>query len=332
MTRTTARGSVGDVRPHDHEEHPMTPRSVPFTDRLSRRGFLIGAAATGLLAACGSDSTSDPALGSPDDIADPTADDGSAAASTYTIVQRFPQNVQEPGPVRLPMSLGTAQGQLVQDGPDTLGAQVTDVDGAPLGERISAVRRDVEPGPYYAFRTEIDTPGVYYLVVDGGPAQGAAFQIMEPGTVTVPGPGQPLPPFDTPTFDDARGVDPVCTRTPEPCPFHDVTLAEAIESGAESGKGVVYLVGTPAFCQTGTCAPALESIIDLQSEYVDRFTFVHAEVYTDNTATTPAPAVDAAGLTYEPALFITDATGTVVERLDAVWNETELAEVLDAVS
>ena len=49
-------------------------------------------------------------------------------------------------------------------------------------------------------------------------------------------------------------------------------------------------------------------------------------------ATTPAPAVDAAGLTYEPALFITDATGTVVERLDAVWNETELAEVLDAVS
>jgi hypothetical protein len=312
----------------------MSPRSVPFTDRLSRRGFLIGAAATGVLAACGSDSTADPALGSPDDIADPTdppAGDA-AAASTYTIVQRFPQNVQEPGPLRLPMSLGTDQGRLVQDGPDILGAQVTDVDGAPLGERLSAARRDVEPGPYYDFRAEIDTPGVYYLVVDGGPVQGAAFQVMEPGTVTVPGPGQPLPPFDTPTIDDPRGVDPVCTRTPEPCPFHDVTLAEALESGAESGKGVVYLVGTPAFCQTGTCAPALESIIDLQAEYADRYTFVHAEVYTDNTATTPAPAVDAAGLTYEPALFITDAAGTVVERLDAVWNGAELAEVLDALA
>jgi hypothetical protein len=59
--------------------------------------------------------------------------------------------------------------------------------------------------------------------------------------------------------------------------------------------------------------------------------FVHAEVYTDDTATTPAPAVDAAGLTYEPALFITDATGTVVQRLDAVWNEEELLEVLDGV-
>jgi hypothetical protein len=37
-------------------------------------------------------------------------------------------------------------------------------------------------------------------------------------------------------------------------------------------------------------------------------------------------------LTYEPALFITDATGMVVERLDAVWNEAELTDVLDSIS
>ena len=229
--------------------------------------------------------------------------------------------------MRLPISLATSAGSLVQDGPATLGAQVTDIDGTPLGDRITANRRDVSPGPYYDFRADVDQAGVYYLVVDGGPSQGAAFQVMEAGTVTVPGPGRPLPPFDTPTFDDARGVDPVCTREPEPCPFHDHTLTEALASG----KGVVYLVGTPAFCQTGSCAPALESIIDIHEDFADRYVFVHAEVYTDNTATTPAPAVDAAGLTYEPALFITDATGTVVERLDAVWNEEELLEVLDSI-
>jgi hypothetical protein len=243
-------------------------------------------------------------------------------------VQRFPQNVQEPGLVRLPMSLGTDTGGLVQDGPTSLGAQVTDVDGNPIGDRLTAARRDVEPGPYYGFRTEVAAPGVYYLVVDGGPEQGAAFQVMEPGTVAVPGPGRPLPPFDTPTVDDARGVELVCTRNPEPCPFHELTLTEALASG----KGVVYLVGTPAFCSTGTCAPALESIIDLRDAYADRYEFVHAEVYTDDTATTAAPAVAAVNLTYEPALFITDASGTVVERLDAVWDETELGEVLDRVS
>jgi hypothetical protein len=299
------------------------PTVQQLTDRLSRRGFLLGVAATGVLAACGSEASSSSTSGSDVPVVSDQVESG-----TYTIAQRFPPNVQGPGTLRLPISLATGTGALIQDGPATLGAQVTDIDGKPLGDRISASRRDVSPGPYYDFRTDVAEAGVYYLVVDGGPPQGAAFQVMEPGTVTVPGPGQALPPFDTPTFDDARDVDPVCTRDPEPCPFHDLTLTEALASG----KGVVYLVGTPAFCQTGSCAPALESIIDIHEDFADQYVFVHAEVYTDNTATIPAPAVDAAGLTYEPALFITDATGTVVERLDAVWNGEELLEVLNGIS
>jgi hypothetical protein len=298
------------------------PARSPRGVRISRRGFLIGAAATGVLAACGSDDGSSSA-DTLEEIVDPPDEPG-----TWTLVQRFPQNVQEPGLLRLPISLGTATGALVQDGPDLLGAFVTDVDGNRLGEPVDARRRDVAPGPYYDFRVEITEPGFYYLVVDGGPADGAAFQVMEPGTVPVPGRGQPLPPFDTPTVDDSRGVEILCTREPEPCPYHDRTLTEALASGL----GVVYLVGTPAFCSTGTCAPALESIIELQPDYADRYVFVHAEVYTDDTATTPAPAVDALGLTYEPVLFVTDAAGTVVERLDAVWDSTELAEVLDGAA
>jgi hypothetical protein len=299
----------------------MPPRRPGLDSRLSRRGFLVGAAATGVLVACGSDDAGTTASGPV-----PTSG-GDVADGTYTLVQRFPQNVQEPGRLRLPMSLATADGRLLQEVPATLGAQVRDADGQPLGERISAVRREVAPGPYFDFRTEIDAPGIYYLVVDGGPADGAAFQVMEPGSVAVAGPGDPVPPFDTPTADDPRGVDPICTRTPDPCPFHDVTLTEALASGP-----VVYLVGTPAFCQTGTCAPALESLIELQGRFGEQFTFVHAEVYTDGTATTVAPAVSAASLSYEPALFITDASGIVIERLDAVWDTSELAEVLERAS
>jgi hypothetical protein len=293
-----------------------------LTDHLSRRGFLLGVAASGLLVACGSDSTATGGTSAPAPGSSPSESDG-----IYTIAQRFPPNVQVPGPVRLPISLASSDGTLIQDGPETLSAQVTDIDSKPIGDPITAIRRDVSPGPYYAFRTDVAAAGVYYLVVDGGPSQGAAFQIMDPAQVTVAGPGQPLPPFDTPTFDDARGVDPVCTREPA-CPFHDLTLTEALQSG----KGVIYLVGTPAFCQTGSCAPALESVIDVQDRFADKYHFVHAEVYTDNTATTAAPAIAAAGLTYEPVLFIADATGTVLERLDAVWNEAELLEVLTAVT
>ena len=33
-------------------------------------------------------------------------------------------------------------------------------------------------------------------------------------------------------------------------------------------------------------------------------------------------------MTYEPALFITNTEGTIIERLDAVFDEVELRELL----
>jgi hypothetical protein len=300
---------------------------------VSRRTVLIGAAASALLAACGSgdDGSTGSGNSTPDEaVPSETGVDAfpSIPFGTFVLAQRFPQDVQEPGLQRLPISLATADGQIVSDGPQELNAEILDVDGAPLGFSISAVRRDLESGSYYSFRVPIESPGFYFLVVEGGPADGAAFQVMEPGSVAVPGPGDEMPPFDTPTVDDNRGVDPICTRTPEACPFHDVTLTDALLAGMP----VVYLIGTPAFCQTGTCAPALESMIDVQDRFGDAFTWIHAEVYTDNTATTPTDAVDAASLTFEPALFIISADGTVTERLDAIWDETELVEVLERAS
>ena len=291
---------------------------------------MAGIAATGMLAACGSgdDATSvseAPNADSPTGTAITGETASGLAFGTYVLAQRFPQDVQGPGLLRLPISLASADGRLVSDGPDTLRAEVHDIDDQSLDISISAVRRDLVSGPYYSFRVPMETPGFYYLVIEGGPEGGAAFQVMEPGTVAVPGPGDPMPPFDTPTLGDSRGVDPICTRQPEPCPFHDVTLTEALATG----KPVAYLIGTPAFCQTGTCAPALESMISVQDRFGDTFTWVHAEVFTDNTATVPTDAVGAAELQFEPALFVIGADGNVIERIDAVWDETELVEVLE---
>ena len=291
---------------------------------------MAGVAATGVLAACGSGDEGSPGSESQNsDAPDGTATTGETASGlafgTYVLAQRFPQDVQGPGLLRLPISLASADGSLVSDGPETLRAEVHDIDDQPLGISISAVRRDLVPSSYYSFRVPMEAPGFYFLVVEGGPEGGAAFQVMEPGTVAVPGPGDPMPPFDTPTSGDGRGVDPICTRQPGPCPFHAVTLTEALGAG----KPVAYLIGTPAFCQTGTCAPALESMINVQGRFGNTFTWVHAEVFTDNTATVPSDAVGAAELQFEPALFVIGADGNVIERIDAVWDETELVEVLE---
>ena len=45
-------------------------------------------------------------------------------------------------------------------------------------------------------------------------------------------------------------------------------------------------------CQTGICGPVLDVMIDVAADYPD-LQFIHAEVYTDNTATNAAPAVSA---------------------------------------
>lgn len=283
--------------------------TLPPTTRfgIDRRTFLLGTAAVGFAAACGGETSS-----------------STTTADPFAIVQRFPSDVAVPGEIRLPFSLAQAA-EFISDGPSELAAQIVDLDGDTVGDSITAVRRDITPSSYYAFRTTIDTPGIYAIKIDGGPPDGANFQVMERDQVTIPRPGDPLPAFDTPTVDDPAGVDPICTREPA-CSLHAVTLTEALESG----KSVGYFIGTPAFCQTGTCAPALETLLAVAPDYEDDFVFVHAEVWKDLSATEVTPAVDAMGITFEPTLILTDTDGTVIERIDGLWDVTELRERLDA--
>lgn len=252
--------------------------------------------------------------------------DGSALGPGAILAARWIPTELGPGSQRLPVSVGDPSG-LTQDGPDRLVADVISLaDDSVVTSRLVADRRSLGDGtiPFWTFRTSLTEPGFYALVVDGGPPEGAAFQIHDPEDLLVNRAGDLLDGFDTPTFDDSRGVDVLCTRQPEPCPFHELTLSEALTTG----KPVVYLVGTPAHCQTGVCGPVLDQLMDLATEVGDSAVFVHADVYADVAATTPAPAVTAAKLTFEPALFVTDASGRVVERLDAVWDTAEVRALL----
>jgi hypothetical protein len=283
---------------------------------LDRRRFLFlsaGAAAGVLLAGCGS-SPSGPLAGLDGDL---------------QVVKRFPSDALVPGRVRLAVSLADSSGILGADGrvrlPRRLTASVVDtVTGATVvSGLVAALHSEGLEQPYWLFEVEIDTMGTFLLDIDDAPDGQAGFQLMDPSLVSVPVVGSALPPVDTPTVRDSRGVDPLCTRSGGPCPFHDITLAEALATG----RPVAYLVGTPAFCSTGTCAPALDFLVERANGGGDTV-FVHADIYTDSTATKVSPAVEAYGLTYEPVLFVTDATGIVRHRLDIVYDLAELRAVL----
>ena len=297
---------------------------------ISRRTFIsrslgvIGATSTvglsSLLAGCSGSSRS-------------TTTDSVLGLSDLQLVQRFPQ-VLVPGNVRLPFSLANQAGLLTTESgldlPTTLTAILINADTQEVvAESLSADRHDTGLTiPYWPFRVDIDKPGIYTLIVDGGPAEGAAIQVLNATEVLIPLVGSQLPGFDTPTFDDHRGVEPVCTRTPEPCEFHNITLNEALALK----KPIAYLVGTPAHCSTGTCAPALEALITVKNSIGDAMTFLHAEIYTDDKATTVAPAVVALKMEYEPAIYITDASGIIIERFDAIFDADEINAAIAALN
>jgi len=297
---------------------------------ISRRTFItgslgvIGATSTvgvsSLLAGCSGESTA-------------TTSESGAALGDFQLVQRFPQ-VLVPGNVRLPISLANQAGLLTTESgvdlPATLTAQLINADTQEVvAESLSADRHDTGLTiPYWPFRVDIDKPGIYTLIVDGGPAEGAAIQVLNATEVLIPLVGSQLPGFDTPTVDDHRGVEPVCTRTPEPCEFHNITLNEALALK----KPIAYLVGTPAHCSTGTCAPALEALITVRKSIGDAMTFLHAEIYTDDKATTVAPAVVALKMEYEPTIYITDASGKIIERFDAVFDADEINAAIAALN
>ena len=297
-------------------------------NQISRRRFIYGSIGTvgsalTLLNACGANDSA---------IKDSAQDSDQQSTKDLQLVQRFPQ-VLVPGNIRLPISLAFSSGIISSssdfDFPKTLSAKVVDLStDKVIIENTSAVLHGAEISlPYYPFQVTLESPGNYSLIVSGGPPEGTAFSVLERALVLVPGVGDLLPGFDTPTFGDHRQVEPICTRQPEPCPFHKLTLNEALKLGVP----VAYLVGTPAHCSTGTCAPALSGLIDVASRIVGSAVFIHAEIYADEAATVIAPAVQALSLSFEPVLFITDKNGKIVKRLDAVFDASEFSDALASV-
>lgn len=287
---------------------------------FNRRRFLGLSASVGLgafLSACGGGGS-----GSSD----------ISVEGTLQVVKRFPPNGLVPGKVRLPISLADKNGVLTTDGGVKLPAELTgrivnsDTDTVVVASVTAQQHSENLTSPYWPFVFQVDEPGNYLLLIDQAPESQMFFQLEEASAVPMPLLGNPLPPFDTPTLDNARGVNPICTRPGEFCPFHDVTLTEALKSG----KPVLYLIGTPAYCSTGTCAPGLDALMTLAKSVGNKAVFVHAEVYKDTSATVAAPAVSEYTLTYEPILYITDSKGVLVERLDAIFDVKEMRSAIAA--
>lgn len=300
-----------------------------MTVPLRRRRFLQVLGAAALASACGTDGSASSGAA--------TGGDGATAARSVPVALFNTDRVIVAGSVqRLPFAVFDADRLPRRDAalPRTVTVAIS-AEGAPVSTETVELHGLDLPFPYYPLRTALPEPGLYDLEIalDDGPAR-MVVQAFDPAEVAVPRPGEALPVAPTPTVDDLRGVDPICTRF-EPCPFHATSLDQALGRGP-----VALLVGTPAYCQTGVCGPMLEQLIAAAPGH-PTVTIIHAEVYANprevdgnlaDPAIRTAPVTEAMRLDFEPVLFVVGSDGIVSDRLDNVYDTAELERALAEVS
>jgi hypothetical protein len=300
----------------------VPPRTPPH---LSRRAVLLGGAGFAFLAACGNNGD-----GGAGDRGEHTQhldlerldDEAGALLAGFNFQGGY---VATGLPQRLTFLLATIEGPRVDDVPDSLDF-VLSLDGETVGDPITVESHaDGVPTPYFPLIATFDRPGLWTATVDlDGKETSQVFTVDERANVSLLQVGETLPRVDTPTEDDPRGVEPICTDEPL-CPLHATTLDQALAAG----RPVALLVATPAYCQTGLCGPVLDLLVEGAGSHPD-VQFIHAEVWADAAAkggpmnAERAPIVDAVGLNFEPSLFLADDRGQILERLDNVYDRTEL--------
>ncbi|HEY6533312.1 MAG TPA: hypothetical protein VIY72_13465 [Acidimicrobiales bacterium] len=305
--------------------------------RLDRRAFLrrtgmvggLGALALGaptLLSACGG---SDSGSSDGDQLSLSEDLDGRQLVGFFNYTGDY---LEAGTPQRLVLAVATAEGPPDPNGPDTLAVQLA-LDGSDVGAPIELARHaDGVPIGYYPLLTTFERSGDWTVTSElDGQEVSQSFRVEDNGGSPIRQVGQAMVPVTTPTVMDGQGITPICTRSPQ-CPFHDHTLADVLAGGGP----VALMISTPQYCQTGVCGPVLDLVME-QATAQPEVRVVHAEVYVDpaKNGSDPAagglaPVVEAYGLTFEPSLFVARADGTIVGRLDNVFDRVELARAFQA--
>ena len=209
-----------------------------------------------------------------------------------------------------------------------LGPVTTEYHGEGLGEK-----------GVYVVRFDVDKPGNWDVLVVGKPDGaseelwgGAAYPAVE--HVAGPGPGAKAISVPTPTIDNHRGVNPICTDSPV-CSMHTISLDVALANG----RPTLFTIGTPRFCQSRVCGPVNDVIELVSKEFTDRVNFVHAEVFKNDTdapaqanpVNGQSPAALAWHLESEPVTYWIRPDNTITERIVGPTDVTEVRALTQAL-
>ena len=230
----------------------------------------------------------------------------------------------------MPVRAGKAQVQGVYIQPEQ---QATEVRAT--GE-AKFMRWPVGQQGVFATKLILDKPGFWLLRVSAIDASGetvnaqGAFEVK--GNPATPAVGQPAPKSITPTLDDVGSIDNLMMISSAEPPDPDLYRL-SVHTALESGKPLVLVFSTPAFCVSATCGPQVEVVSQVKEKFRDQANFIHVEVFKDphliqggRPVGGTVAAVDEWNLPSEPWTFVMDGEG----RVRAKFEQFTVAEEIEA--
>ncbi len=206
------------------------------------------------------------------------------------------------------------------------------VEGAHVHDSSPAGAESEDSVSFYVVNAPFDTAGKWgveaQVTPDGG-AEPTAIQVpievraesQSPSIGAVP----PASRHDTAKTN--TNAESLCSRSPA-CSLHEKIIADVLGTG----RPLVVMFSTPAFCATRFCGPVLEVLLAQEPEYRDRIDFIHIEIWQDFQLQREREAVREWNLPGEPYTFFMNGEGEVVGKLEAVFSEEELKSALDQLA
>ena len=207
-----------------------------------------------------------------------------------------------------------------------------------IDEQSGKEKRLVGSNGVYVTQVRFDTAGDWGLQLDVTLADGRRlepipfrFNVLE--ETIEPAIGEPAPASRQLTLADVADITEIDSSFPSRPQMHETTVADALATG----KPIVVAFATPAFCESRTCGPVMDTVMDpLHQKYQDQAVFIHIEPFSlkelrEGSARIPVPATEEWSLRTEPWVFVIDRQGKVAAKFEGITNLDEVESVLARV-
>jgi len=204
-----------------------------------------------------------------------------------------------------------------------------------IDEQSGKEKRLLGSNGVYVAQVSFDTVGAWGVQLDVTLADGRElepipfrFDVIE--ETAEPAIGDPAPASRQLTLADVDDVTEIDSSFPSRPHMHEITVADALTAG----KPILVAFATPAFCESRTCGPAMDTVMDpLYERYADEAVFIHIEPFQlkelrEGIDRIPVEATAEWGLQTEPWLFVIDAQGRIVAKFEGIIALDEVETVL----